>query len=261
MSRKIRVIARLDIKGHNVIKGIQLEGLRVVGKPEVLAPRYYEQGADEILYIDSVASLYQRDSFLQIVRSTAENTFVPITAGGGVRTGDDIRKLLRAGADKVAVNTAAIQNPALIREGAEIFGSQCIVLSIQAKRVAEEQWEAYTNNGREKTGVHVLDWAKKGVRLGAGEILLTSVDNEGMKMGFDIDLLKAVCNAVNVPVIASGGAGNVEHINEVIKKTKLDAVSVASVLHYGQLDIQEIKRSLSENGIDVRLATRPRTAT
>jgi imidazole glycerol-phosphate synthase subunit HisF len=252
MSKKIRIIARLDIKGSNVIKGIQLEGLRVVGKPEVLAPKYYLQGADEILYIDAVASLYERENLLDIVRTTAEKTFVPITAGGGIRSIDDIKNFLRAGADKVAINRAAIRNPQLIKESAQIFGSQCIVVSVEAKKRTQNYWEAYTDNGREKTGLSVLDWVKQAVNMGAGEILLTSVDKEGMKKGFDLELLRRVSSVVNVPIIISGGAGNIDHIKDVISGGP-DAVAVASILHYGKYSISDIKQGLSEDGINVRL--------
>jgi imidazole glycerol-phosphate synthase subunit HisF len=251
MSKKIRIIARLDIKGPNVIKGIQFEGLRVVGKPEVLAPKYYLQGADEILYIDAVASLYERENLLDIVRTTAEKTFIPITAGGGIRSIDDIKKFLRAGADKVAINRAAIRNPQLIKESAQIFGSQCIVVSVQAKKITPDYWEAYTDNGREKTGLSVLDWVKQAVNMGAGEVLLTSVDKEGMKKGFDLDLLKRVCATVNVPIIISGGAGGIEHIKDAILEGP-DAVAVASILHYGKYSIFDIKQGLSAHGVDVR---------
>ncbi len=252
MPKKIRIIARLDIKGSNVIKGIQLEGLRVVGKPEVLAPKYYLDGADEILYFDAVASLYERENLLDIVKSTAEKTFVPITAGGGVRSIDDIRNLLRAGADKVAINRAAIRNPQLIKESSQVFGTQCIVVSVEAKKISEDSWEAYTDNGREKTGQNVLDWIKKAESMGAGEILLTSVDKEGMKRGFDLELVERVCSMVHIPVIVSGGAGNIEHVKDAILEGP-DAVAIASILHYNKFSISEVKQGLSAFGIDVRL--------
>lgn len=252
MSKKIRIIARLDIKGANVIKGIQLEGLRVVGKPEELAPKYYHEGVDEILYIDAVASLYERENLLDIVRTTAEKTFVPITAGGGIRSINDIKNFLRAGADKVAINRAAIRDPQLIKESAQIFGSQCIVVSIQAKKITQDYWEAYTDNGREKTGLSVLDWIKQAVDMGAGEILLTSVDKEGMKKGFDLQLVNRVCSKVNVPIIISGGAGGVDDIKDAISEGA-DAVAAASILHYGKCSISDIKQGLAAHGVDVRL--------
>jgi cyclase len=253
MSKKIRLISRLDIKGANVIKGIQMEGLRVVGKPENLAPKYYLEGADEILYIDTVASLYQRDNLLQIVRNTAENTFIPITAGGGIRSVEDVRKLLHAGADKIAVNTAAVHNPELITECAQLYGSQCIVLSVQAKKITSGQWEAYIDCGREKTGLDVIDWINKAVKLGVGEILLTSVDRDGTKKGFDIELAEKVCSNVDIPVIISGGAGSPEDIEEVIQQANPDAVAVASILHYEITPLREIKQFLMEKEINVRL--------
>src|SRR3989338_10018352 len=205
---KKRIIARLDVKGPNVIKGIQFECLRVMGKPEDLAREYYLQGADELIYLDTVASLYQRNNLLNIVRQASENIFIPFTAGGGVRSISDIRSLLSAGAEKVAINTAATKNPNLIRQAARMFGSQCIVLSIEAKQIAPGRWEAYTDNGRNRTGLDVLKWAKRAEYLGAGEILLTSVDMEGTERGFDLELVEAVSKAVSIPVIASGGAGS-----------------------------------------------------
>jgi imidazole glycerol-phosphate synthase subunit HisF len=253
MSKKIRLISRLDIKGPNVIKGIQMEGLRIVGKPETLAPKYYAEGADEILFIDTVASLYQRDNLLQIVRNTAENTFIPITAGGGVRAVEDVRKLLHAGADKVALNTAVIDNPNLVRDCAQLYGSQCIVLSVQAKKITDDHWEVYTDGGREKTGLDVMDWIKKAVDLGVGEILLTSVDRDGVKKGFDVDLAEKVCKSVSIPVIVSGGAGTPEHIEEVVRRANPDAVAVGSMLHYGIMSLGEIKQYLVEKKINVRL--------
>jgi cyclase len=203
----IRLIARLDIKGPNLIKGIRFEGLRVIGSPAEHALRYYQQGADELIYIDSVASLYGRNNLSDIVQSAARNVFIPLTVGGGIRSTDDVRHLLRCGADKVAVNTAAIAQPGLITEIAREFGSQCMVLSIQAKQIAPGRWEAYTDTGRERSGVDVIEWARRGVQLGAGEILITSVDREGTRKGFDIDLVRTVAAEVNVPIIASGGFG------------------------------------------------------
>jgi len=205
--RKTRLIARLDIKGPNLIKGIHLEGLRVIGSPNEYALRYYQQGADELLYMDCVASLYGRNNIGEIVRDAVKDVFVPLTVGGGIRSVNDANELLRCGADKVAINTAAVSNPELISEVARRFGSQCMVLSIEAMQVGVGKWEVFTDNGRESTGLDVIDWVKRGVDLGAGEILLTSVDREGTRKGFDIDLVQAVTQEVTVPVIASGGMG------------------------------------------------------
>lgn len=232
MSKNIRIIPRLDIKGPNLVKGIHLEGLRVMGKPEDFAEEYYNSGADELLYMDVVASLYGRNNLQEIVRRTAENIFIPLTVGGGIRSIDDIRAILRAGADKVAINTAAIKNPKLIAEGAKTFGSQCIVVSIEAKRKSDGEYEAYMDNGREKTGVEVFEWAKHAAELGAGEILITSIDNEGTGKGYDVDLISRISESVNVPVIACGGAGKMEDFADAIHNGKADAVSAASVFHY-----------------------------
>lgn len=214
--RNIRLIARLDIKGANLIKGVHLEGLRVIGAPNENAKRYYEQGVDELIYMDCVASLYGRNHLGDIVRAAAENIFVPMTVGGGIRSVDDATQILRAGADKVAVNTAAVANPQLITEIVRRFGSQCMVLSIEAKQVGPERWEAYTDNGRERTGLDVIEWVKRGVAMGAGEVLLTSVDREGTRKGFDIALVRAVTAEVSVPVIASGGMGKLGDCLEVV---------------------------------------------
>lgn len=200
----VRLIARLDIKGPNLIKGVHLEGLRVMGDPHEYARRYYEEGVDELLYMDTVASLYGRNNLTEIVSSTARDVFVPMTVGGGIRTSDDVQTLLRVGADKVAINMAATKRPALISEVARRFGSQCMVLSIEAKLVGAASWEVYTDNGRERTGMDVVQWAQRGVELGAGEVLVTSVDQEGTGKGFDVALIQAVSTKVSVPVIASG---------------------------------------------------------
>jgi cyclase len=254
MGPPVRVIARLDLKGPNVVKGIHLEGLRIVGSPNELARRYYTQGADELLLIDIVASLYQRDTLLDIVRTAASEVFVPITVGGGIRTLDDIATTLRSGADKVAINTAAIARPELLREAAQAFGSQCVVLSIEAKRQPNRSgyWEAWTDNGRERTGRSVVEWAVEGERLGAGEILVTSVDREGTARGLDLDLILAVRRRVNVPVIASGGVGRVEHVIEAFSRNVTDAVACALVLHTDRLNIGRIKAELKAQEIPVR---------
>lgn len=248
----VRLIARLDIKGSNLIKGIHLEGLRVIGDPQEFARRYYEQGADELIYMDTVASLYGRNSLHEIVRKAAQDIFVPLTVGGGVRSVDDAREILRAGADKVAVNTAAVQRPELIREMAHVFGSQCMVLSIEAKRQASGHWEVYTDNGRERTGLDVVEWARRGVELGAGEILLTSVDQEGTRKGFDCELVRAVSDAVSVPVIASGGMGDPTDMVAVVREGHADAVAMADILHYNRSTIPDIRETARMSGIEVR---------
>ena len=249
----VRLIARLDIKGPNLIKGIHLEGLRIVGDPQVYARRYYEAGIDELIYMDVVASLYGRNHLVDIVRRTTKDVFIPMTIGGGVRTLQDVDSLLRAGADKVAINTAAIKNPELITQIAKRFGSQCLVLSIEAKRRNSlNQWESYIDNGREKTGVDVVEWAQEGVKRGAGEILLTSVDQEGTRKGFDSELVCAVSSTVNVPVIASGGMGRPEHLIDVVKRGLADAVAMADVLHYERVVISDLRHIALEEGINVR---------
>jgi len=248
----IRLISRLDIKGPNLIKGVHLEGLRKIGDPNLFAKKYYEQGIDEIIYMDIVASLYERNNFLNIVRRTTENVFIPITVGGGVRSVDDVREVLRSGADKVAVNTAAIKRPGLISEISRMFGSQCMVLSIEAKKVGKNQWEAYCDNGREKTGIDVISWAKQGYSLGAGEILLTSVDMEGTGKGFDIDLVREVSTAVSIPVIASGGMGSCADLEKVVKEGLADAVAIANVLHYNKMTVMDIRKEVLQCGINVR---------
>jgi cyclase len=250
--RNVRLIARLDIKGLNLIKGVQLEGLRVIGSPADFALRYYDQGIDELIYMDCVASLYGRNHIGDIVRSAAHNIFVPLTVGGGVRSIDDVTQLLRAGADKVAVNTAAVADPALITAIARRFGSQCMVMSIEAKRVSPERWEVYTENGREKTGLDVIQWAKRGASLGAGEILLTSVDREGTRKGFDVQLVKAVTEAVSIPVIASGGMGKVEDLLEVVREGSADAVAMADILHYGRTTVPAIRSAAIAAGCGAR---------
>lgn len=248
----IRIIPRLDIKGPNLIKGIHLEGLRVMGDPQAFAHRYYEAGADELIYMDIVASLYGRNNLSDIIQRAADNIFIPITVGGGIRSIEDARHLLRSGADKVAINTAAVARPELISDIAHRFGSQAMVLSIEAKQVGEGRWEAYTDNGREHTGLDVLEWAQRGVELGAGEILLTSVDREGTRKGFDIGLVARVSASVSIPVIASGGMGATEHFVDVARQGMADAVAMADVLHYDRLSIPEIRQAALTAGLHVR---------
>lgn len=248
----LRIIPRLDIKGPNLIKGIRLEGLRVIGDPQEHAIRYYEAGADELVYMDIVASLYGRNNLSDIISRAALDVFIPITVGGGIRSVDDAKHILRAGADKVAINTAAIARPELITDVAHRFGSQAMVLSIEAKHVSDDRWEAYTDNGRERTGLDVLDWVQRGVELGAGEILLTAVDREGTRSGFDIELIRAVSDAVPVPVIASGGMGGVDDFVAAAIKGKADAVSMADVLHYERMSVADIRDAALAANLPVR---------
>ncbi len=250
--RKIRVVARLDIKNEFVIKGIHLEGLRKIGDPNELARRYYEAGADELLFMDAVAAYYDRNSLSHIIEKACREVFVPITVGGGIRTLEDIRKALHSGADKVAINTQAHRRPEFVSEAAEKFGSQCIVASVVAKERKGGGWEAYVENGREPTGRDVLEWVAKLQDLGAGELMITSLDREGTQKGFDIPLCESVAKIAKVPVVCSGGAGESSHLSEVAKKADVDAIAVASVLHYDMATIEEIKSSLRKNDIEVR---------
>jgi cyclase len=249
----VRLIARLDVKGPNLIKGVQLEGLRVIGDPREYARRYYEQGADELVYIDIVASLYGRNNLMDIVRHAARDVFVPMTVGGGIRSSDDVRDLLRAGADKVAINTAAVKRPELITEVSRRFGSQCMVLSIEAKSRGGGRWEVYTDCGRERSGVDAVEWASRGIELGAGEILLTSIDREGTRKGFDTELTRAVASAVSVPVVASGGYGEPRHLAEVVS-AGADAVAFADALHYDRTTVSQLREAARARNIPVRLA-------
>jgi cyclase len=246
-----RIIPRLDIKAPNLVKGIRFEGLRVMGDPAKHALKYYADGADELIYIDIVASLYQRNNLTDLVARTSRDLFVPLTVGGGIRTVDDINRLLRAGADKVAINTAAINRPELLGEASRTFGSQCIVLSVEAKRRPEGGWEAYTDNGRERTHVDALEWVERAVELGAGEVLLTSVDAEGTRKGFDLELIRAVAPRVGVPLIASGGGGSIDDLADALN-AGADAVAVATLLHYDLETVGSMKDGLRARGIEVR---------
>jgi imidazole glycerol-phosphate synthase subunit HisF len=280
----IRIIPRLDIKGPNLVKGIHLEGLRVLGKPEAFARYYYESGADELFYMDAVASLYERNSLLHIIERTSQAVFIPLTVGGGLRSVADIRQALRAGADKVAINTAAVRRPELIREAAEAFGSSTIVVAIEAIRQADGRYECFTDCGRERTGLEAIGWAVRAAELGAGELVVTSVDREGTGKGYDLELTRAIADAVSIPVIAHGGAGQVEHVAQVVESGHADAVCVASLLHYEYVErareleadyagegnteflrrgaafgkiqpgtIRQLKQRLAEAGLDCRL--------
>lgn len=248
----LRLIPRLDIKGKNLIKGVHLEGLRVIGDPQEYAVKYYEAGADELIYMDAVASLYGRNNLSEIISRTVQNVFVPITVGGGIRSVEDVQRLLRSGADKVAINTAAIANPGLIKEVSNRFGSQCMVLSIEAKKMAEGKWDAFTDNGRERSGLDVLEWVQQAVELGAGEVLLTSIDQEGTRNGFDLELTRSVSEIVPVPVIASGGMGSVQDLFAVVSQGKADAVAMADILHYDRMSLMEIRNAALAEKIHVR---------
>lgn len=249
---KTRVIARIDVKNEFAIKGIQLEGLRKVGDPNDLAKRYYNEGVDEIIFMDAVAAYYDRNSLSHIIEKACNDVFVPITVGGGIRKIDDISKALKSGADKVAINTAAVRNPTFIKEAKMIFGSQCIIGSIEAKKIGPNKWEVYTDNGREPSGKDVIDWAHTLVDLGAGEIIITSIDREGTKKGYDLDLMKQVSKEVCVPVIASGGPGNLDHLKDLHDSAAVDGASLSSILHYDMHNISEIKNFLISNYIEVR---------
>lgn len=227
-----RIIARLDIKGPNLIKGIELDGLRVLGKAWDFAKKYYLEGIDELIFQDTVASLYRRNSLKDIIQKTAKEVFIPMTVAGGIRTIEDIRDVLHSGADKVAINTAAVENPNLIREAAKIFGSQCVVSSIEAFKKENGRYEVWVDYGREPTKIDVMDWAKKVVDLGAGEILLTSINKDGTGKGYDLELVQKISEMVNVPVIASGGAGCKEDVDELLSNTTADAAAIGSVFHY-----------------------------
>ena len=248
-----RIIPCLDVKAGRVVKGTNFVGLQDAGDPVELAHIYDEEAADELVFLDITASVEQRKAMLDVINRTAGEVFMPLTVGGGISTVIDIRNALNAGADKTSLNTAAVKNPELISEGARLFGSQCIVLAVDAKRIAENKWEVYVNGGRTPTGLDVLEWVKRAVSLGAGEILLKSMDCDGTKNGYDIPLTRAVSEAVQVPVIASGGAGELEHFYDVLTAGKADAVLAASVFHYKKFSIRQVKEYLRSRGVEVRL--------
>ncbi|HJH05557.1 imidazole glycerol phosphate synthase subunit HisF [Victivallis vadensis] len=248
-----RIIPCLDVTGGRVVKGINFVDLVDAGDPVEIARNYDAQGADELVFLDITASSDARGTMVEVVRRTAEQVFIPLTVGGGIRTADDIRRMLLAGADKTSVNTAAILRPDLIREGAERFGSQCIVLAIDARRVpGENRWKVFTHGGRNETELDAVEWAVRGVELGAGEILLTSMDADGTCAGYDCGLTRAVSDAVGVPVIASGGAGTLEHLAEVLDRGRADAVLAASIFHFGTFTVPQAKEFLKAKGIPVR---------
>lgn len=248
-----RIIPCLDVKEGRVVKGTNFVGLKDAGDPVELASFYDKEGADELVFLDITASVEKRRSMLDVINRTAGQVFIPLTVGGGIRTAEDIRHCLNAGADKISLNTAAVRDPGLISQGAELFGHQCVVLAVDARRCGEGRWEIYVNGGRTPTGLDCLGWIKKAVSLGAGEILLTSMDADGTQDGYDIPLTRAVAESVNVPVIASGGAGKLEHFYDVLTQGKADAVLAASVFHYKTFTIKQVKEYLQGQGVEVRL--------
>ena len=252
-----RIIPCLDVENGRVVKGVQFVDIRDAGDPVEVAKRYDEQGADEITFLDITASSDDRATTIHTVEAIAEQVFIPLTVGGGIRTIEDIRNMLNAGADKTAINSAAITNPEFVREAAEKFGSQCIVIAIDAKKVSKAnepgKWEIFTHGGRKPTGIDVVEWAIKMTHYGAGEVLLTSMDQDGVKSGFDIELTRAVSEAVSVPVIASGGVGNLQHLADGVTLGKADAVLAASIFHFGEHTVQEAKEHMQKEGIEVRL--------
>lgn len=247
-----RIIPCLDVRDGKVVKGVNFVGIREVGDPVECAMEYDRQGADEICFLDITATHEGRSTMIDVVRKTAEHVFVPLTVGGGIRSVEDFREILRAGADKVSVNSAAVKNPALISQAAEIFGSQCVVVAIDAKRDGQGNFHVVVHGGRKDTGLDAVEWAKKCQKLGAGEILLTSMDTDGCKEGFDLELTRAVCDAVTIPVIASGGCGRLEHFSQVFEETGADAALAASLFHFRELTVEEVKNHLAEHNIPVR---------
>ncbi len=252
-----RIIPCLDVDGGRVVKGVQFVDIRDAGDPVEVARRYDEEGADEITFLDITASSDQRDTMVHVVEQVAGEVFIPLTVGGGIREVADIRRMLNAGADKVGINTAAVFNPEFVREAAERFGSQCIVVAIDAKQVSGEgepkRWEIFTHGGRKPTGIDAVEWARRMVEYGAGEILLTSMDRDGTRDGFDLELTRSISEAVDVPVIASGGVGNLDHLVEGVLQGRADAVLAASIFHFGEYTVGEAKRHMAERGIEVRL--------
>lgn len=249
-----RIIPCLDVTAGRVVKGVNFVELRDAGDPVEIARRYDEQGADELTFLDITATSDGRDLILHIIEAVASQVFIPLTVGGGVRTVDDVRRLLNAGADKISINSTAVANPQMVADAAQKYGSQCIVVAIDAKKTGEGKWEVFTHGGRKATGLDVVEWAQKMEGLGVGEVLLTSMDRDGTKSGFDLSLTRAVSNAVSIPVIASGGVGGLQDLADGIKTGKADAVLAASIFHYGEHTVQEAKRFMSEQGIPMRLA-------
>lgn len=250
--KRIRLIARLDIKGENLIKGIHLEGLRVIGSPSEYARKYYTQGADELIFMDTVASLYGRNHLSEIIKLVAKYIFIPMTVGGGIRSLENAVDILRLGADKVAINTAAVARPNLISEISNSLGSQAMVLSVEAKKISDNKWEVYTENGRESSGIDVIEWLIEAENLGAGEVLLTSVDFEGTRKGFDLNLIKTATDSISIPIIASGGMGEFQHFHKVVSEANADAVAMADILHYDRMTFKKIREESISHGINVR---------
>ena len=250
--KKNRLIARLDIKGENLIKGVNFEGLRVIGSPNQYAKKYYNQGADELIFIDAVASLYGRNHLGNIIKSAAKDIFIPLTVGGGIRSLEDSLNVLKVGADKIAINSAAVKRPELISEISNTLGSQSVVLSVEAKKMKNNKWEVFTEGGRENSGIDVIEWIKRGEAYGAGEILLTSIDCDGIGKGLDLDLVKLATESVSIPVIASGGIGTIQHLYEAITQANTDAVAMGYALHYDKLTFGKIRNKLNSSEIDVR---------
>lgn len=248
-----RIIPCLDVNAGRVVKGVNFVELRDAGDPVEIARRYDEQGADEITFLDITASSDDRETIFHIVEQVAEQVFIPLTVGGGVRAVEDVRRLLNAGADKVSMNTAAVNNPQLVFDASDKVGSQCIVVAIDAKQTGPEKWEVFTHGGRKNVGLDVIEWARKVAELGAGEILLTSMDRDGAKNGFDLELTRRVSEAVSIPVIASGGVGNLQHLVDGVKQGKADAVLAASIFHYGEYTVQQAKQFMRAQGVEVRL--------
>ncbi len=248
-----RIIPCLDVKDARVVKGINFVNLRDAGDPVEIAAAYSREGADEVVFLDITASVEKRPAIVEVIRRTAEQVFIPLTVGGGIRNLEDIRLLLKSGADKVSLNTAAVENPALVTDSSRAFGNQCIVVAIDAKKVTARKWIVYTYGGRKPTALDALEWAKEAERLGAGEILLTSMDADGTKNGYDLELTRTISEAVNIPVIASGGAGSLQHLCEAFTVGKADSALAASIFHYGEYSIAEAKRYLHERNIPVRL--------
>ena len=248
-----RIIPCLDVNAGRVVKGVNFVELRDAGDPVEIARRYDEQGADELTFLDITASSDDRDIILHVIEQVADQVFIPLTVGGGVRAVEDVRRLLNAGADKVSMNTAAVNNPQLVFDASDKVGSQCIVVAIDAKQTGPEKWEVFTHGGRKNVGLDVIEWAKKVAELGAGEILLTSMDRDGAKNGFDLELTRRVSEAVGIPVIASGGVGNLQHLVDGVKQGKADAVLAASIFHYGEYTVQEAKAYMRSQGVEVRL--------
>lgn len=248
-----RIIPCLDVNAGRVVKGVNFVELRDAGDPVEIARRYDEQGADEITFLDITASSDDRETIFHIVEQVAEQVFIPLTVGGGVRAVEDVRRLLNAGADKVSMNTAAVNNPQLVFDASDKVGSQCIVVAIDAKQTGPEKWEVFTHGGRKNVGLDVIEWARKVAELGAGEILLTSMDRDGAKNGFDLELTRRVSEAVSIPVIASGGVGNLQHLVDGVKQGRADAVLAASIFHYGEYTVQQAKQFMRAQGVEVRL--------